>query len=241
MVVKRAVALGLLSLCFCFACSAATHPLDAELEKCKRDGEDTWKTIECVDAVREKWREELGRSCDELMDMLPKDGQLLLRNGQDAWEQWAEAESKLLSAIHMAIYDNLDGGKVWLVHGATARMDLFRERALEIAAYVDERREGEVLADGIAVDEPLDDLLIGKRHEMIGSALGGRYKSDTARNLRLWEKHREEEVAFIAWFRGKTDDDAFVRRTRFEMDAARLKTLESLVKNLQSAFLLTRT
>lgn len=33
----------------------------------------------------------------------------LLRNAQDAWEQWAETESKLLFAILMAIYDNLDG------------------------------------------------------------------------------------------------------------------------------------
>lgn len=236
MVMKRAAIFGLLGICFCCACCAAAHPLDAELEKCKRDGRDIWKTIECVDAVGEKWKEQFQQSYDELMDMLPKDGQLLLRNAQDAWERWVETESKLLSAIHMAIYDNLDGGKVWLVRGAAARMDVVRERALEMAACVDERRGGVALPGGTTVDEPFDDSLLGKRHEMIDKALGAKDRGLSSRDLRLWQKFREGEVAFLAWFRGKTGDPEFLRNARSVKDASRLDVLDGLVKDLQGAF-----
>lgn len=238
---KRAVILSLLSICFCCARCTMAHPVDTELERCERDGGDIWEIVECVDSVREKWKERLQQSYDELMDMLPKDGQLLLRNALDAWEEWTEAESKLLSAIHMAIYDNLDGGKVWLVRGAAARMNVVRERALEMAAYVDERRGGEALACGTAVAEPFDESLIGKRHDMISSALGAKDRGLSSRDLHLWQKYREEEVAFLAWFRGKTGDPEFFLNARSVKDAARLDALDGLVKDLQGAFLLPGT
>ncbi|MDI9388474.1 MAG: hypothetical protein QM441_04495 [Synergistota bacterium] len=83
MVMKRAVILSLLSICFCCARCTMAHPVDTELERCERDGGDIWEIVECVDSVREKWNEQVQQSYDELRDMLPKDGQLPLRNARD--------------------------------------------------------------------------------------------------------------------------------------------------------------
>ena len=140
---KTAALCVLLALCFCGAAWGAAHPLDGEIEKCMNDDPSTQGTIQCANLGKKKWDGELNRAYNELMKLLPKEGQPLLRTAQRAWIPWRESEFKLLGGVYLTIYNNLDGGTMWLVANAIAEMDVVRERALELLAYTDELRGGE--------------------------------------------------------------------------------------------------
>ncbi|MBP6333559.1 MAG: DUF1311 domain-containing protein [Aminivibrio sp.] len=100
---RLTAAVVLLLLCIGGAAWGAAHPLDGEIEKCMNDDPSTQGTIQCANMGKKKWDGELNRAYNELMKLLPKEGQSLLRTAQRAWIPWRESEYKLLGGVYLTI------------------------------------------------------------------------------------------------------------------------------------------
>jgi uncharacterized protein YecT (DUF1311 family) len=236
---KTAALCVLLALCFCGAASGAPHPLDGEIEKCMNDDPSTQGTIQCANMGKKKWDGELNRAYNELMKLLPKEGQALLRTAQRAWIPWRESEYKLLGGVYLTIYNNLDGGTMWLVANAIAEMDVVRERTLELIAYTEELKAGKPTFPGSYPKGQIEEQLaaamkVKNDHSRLGRAFGSNGEVIAAEALQSWEDFRNKEAAFMAWFYGKTGDKAFPLHARMLKNTARIKKLEGLYDDLKA-------
>ena len=236
---RLTAAVVLLLLCFGGAAWGAAHPLDGEIEKCMNDDPSTQGTIQCANMGKKKWDGELNRAYNELMKLLPKEGQALLRTAQRAWIPWRDSEYKLLGGVYLTIYNNLDGGTMWLVANAIAEMDVVRERALELITYTEEFRAGKPSFPGSYPKGQTEEQLaaaikVKNDHKKLGQAFGSNGEVIAAEALQSWEDFRNKEVALMAWFYGKTGDKAFPLHARMLKNTARLKKLEGLYDDLKT-------
>ena len=236
---RLTAAVVLLLLCIGGAAWGAAHPLDGEIEKCMNDDPSTQGTIQCANMGKKKWDGELNRAYNELMKLLPKEGQSLLRTAQRAWIPWRESEYKLLGGVYLTIYNNLDGGTMWLVANAIAEMDVVRERALELIAYTEDLKAGKRSFAGSYPKGQTEEQLaaamkVKNDHKKLGRAFGSNGEVIAAEALQSWEDFRNKEAAFMTWFYGKTGDTAFPLHARMLKNTARLKKLEGLYDDLET-------
>lgn len=218
----------------------APHPLEVAMDKCMEEDPSTHGVSNCASEFKEKWDAELNRAYKEVMGMLPKQGQELLRNAQRAWIPWRDAEFKLLSAVYNAVYEK-GGGSMFVTFHAVANMAVVKNRALELLAYVEEFKAGKPSFNETYPPADADTQLstamnVKNGHKKIGKLLEGDGVKIAESTLKTWEDFRNKETAFMAWFYGKTGDKAFPLHARMEKNLDRNKILEGLYKDLAGDF-----
>jgi uncharacterized protein YecT (DUF1311 family) len=221
------------------AWGAAGHPLDAEIEKCMSDDPSTHGTIKCAREGAKKWDAELNRAYRELMGMLPKEGQEALRTAQRAWIPWRDTEFSLLGEVYSTIYNNLDGGTMWLVANAIAEMEVVRTRTIELLRWADTLKTGKPSFPagypGKQTDEQLAAAMKVKNETArLGKHIGENGEKIASANLAAWEDFRNKNVLFLAWFYGKKGDRGFPLHGRMLMNTERIKKLEGLYEDLKA-------
>lgn len=214
----------------------APHPLEVAMDKCMEKDPSTAGVSNCAAEYKEKWDAELNRAYKELMGKLPKDGQALLRDAQRAWIPWRDAEFGLLSAVYSTIY-NKGGGTMFVTFHAIADMEVVKDRALELLAFGEELKAGKpAFRETHPAADPDAQLAAAMKvktdHKKLGKLLEGEGGSVAEKTLKTWEDFRNKEVAFMAWFYGRTGEKAFPLHARMEKNLDRSKRLESLYKDL---------
>ncbi len=235
------ILLSVLALFFCAAAWGAAHPLDGEMEKCMEKDPSTAGVSNCAVAFKEKWDGELNRAYKELMGMMPKEGQNLLRDAQRAWIPWRDNEFKLLKEVYGTIIEN-GGGTMFVTFWAIEDMNVVKDRTLELLAYVGEMKAGKPAfkekypaADS---DVQLTEAMKVKNgHKSLGKQLpaGGPEIAEAA--LKTWEDFRNKEAAFMTWFYGKGGDRAFPLHARMEKNLARNEKVAEMYKSLTEDYL----
>ena len=235
---KFTVASTLLLFLLCGVAQGAEHPLDAEIAQCMNEDPSTHGTMQCAREGAGKWDTELNRVYGDLMGLLSKEGQSALRTAQRAWIPWRDKEFSLMGAIYMTIYNNLDGGTMWLVADSIAEMEVVRERALELLHWVDELKAGKPSFPGKYPNKQPDDQLaaamkVKNETARLGKHLGENKEKVAAENLAAWEDFRNKNVLFMASLYRKKGDKDFPLHGRMLMNIERAKRLEGLYEDLR--------
>ncbi|MFA5473443.1 MAG: lysozyme inhibitor LprI family protein [Aminobacteriaceae bacterium] len=236
---RLAAAVALILLLLCGTAWCEVHPIDAEIEECMNKDPSTQGTIQCANMGKKKWDGELNRVYNELMKLLPKEGQGGLRTAQRAWIPWRESEFKLLGAVYLTIYNNLDGGTMWLVANAIAEMEVVRGRTLELLGYISELKKGKPSFNGTypaaQTKEQLDAALkVKSENTRLGKAFGANGEVIAKEALDSWEDFRNREAAFQTVFYGKKGDRGFPLHSRMLMNVERVKKLQGLYEDLRT-------
>lgn len=233
--------ISILMLFLCAAAWGAPHPLEVAMDKCMEEDPSTRGVSNCAADFKEKWDDELNRAYKELMGMMPKEGQDLLRNAQRAWIPWRDNEFKLLKGVYDTIIEN-SGGSMFVTVWAIADMEVVKKRTLELLAYTGEMKEGK---PAFKERQPATDsdtqlteaMKVKNNHKRVGKELSGDGAEIAEATLKTWEDFRNKEVAFMAWFYSKGSDRAFPLHGRMEKNMDRNKALDLLYADLTADYL----
>jgi uncharacterized protein YecT (DUF1311 family) len=111
------------------------HPIDIETDACMEKDPSTMGMIECSRLAQEKWDAEMNKYYDMLMDKLDESAKASLRDSQRRWLEFRDAEFKAIDDYYSYIYEQAGGGTMYSMMQAGARMQVVRDRALEIISY----------------------------------------------------------------------------------------------------------
>ncbi len=109
------------------------HPIDAELDKCTEENFSTFGTVECITKATESWDKELNKNYKQLQKLLPAAQQESLKTAQIQWIKYRDSEIQLLYKV----YSNLEGS-MWQPIVASRKLDITKQRALELKSYIDD-------------------------------------------------------------------------------------------------------
>ncbi|MDX1440369.1 MAG: lysozyme inhibitor LprI family protein [Rubricoccaceae bacterium] len=132
----RSIASALLLLILPSVVSAqqdSEHPIDLRLDECIEEDPSTHGTVACMRTAYDEWDAELNRVYQQLLTELSHDDDATasLRSAQRAWIGFRDAE--LAFSAHL--YGTRDG-TMWQVVAAGARVDIVRQRALDLSDYL---------------------------------------------------------------------------------------------------------
>jgi uncharacterized protein YecT (DUF1311 family) len=108
------------------------HPLNIKLKTCL-DSEENYTTsgmIGCLSDALEMWESELNIQYNSLLELLSEKQIEMLRTSQKTWIEYRDREIDLINLF----YGDLDGS-MWTIAIAFAKLDLVRQRALELTNY----------------------------------------------------------------------------------------------------------
>ncbi len=126
-------------------CTAAAHgqsdtlTIDRRLQDCL-DSSANHTTIgmsECIQKATVLWDAELNRHYQELLQVLSGDQKKQLRAAQRQWIRYRDQELEFSNNLY---YDM--GGSMWIPVAAERRLQLTKQRALELAGYLENLRMG---------------------------------------------------------------------------------------------------
>jgi uncharacterized protein YecT (DUF1311 family) len=115
------------------------HPIDKALEACIDKNGSTAGMVECTDKAYAAWDQELNKSYGKLMRALKPSQKEALRLAQLEWIKYRDLNFKLIDSI----YDTMQG-TMYIPMRIDARMEIVKQRALELKGYLDLIQEGEV-------------------------------------------------------------------------------------------------
>ena len=110
------------------------HPIDLQWEACHTDTahQTTYGMIECENRALEAWKAEMERAYHGLMDSLDAEQKELLRQSQQAWEEFFRAETEFSTQFYLD-----KDGTMWQIYIVSRQRELFRERALALKEFAD--------------------------------------------------------------------------------------------------------
>jgi len=114
------------------------HPIDKALEACIDKNGSTAGMVECTDKAYAAWDKELNKNYGELMRTLKPSQKETLRLAQLEWVKFRDLDFKLIDSV----YDTMQG-TMYIPMRVDARMEVVKERALELKGYLDLVTEGE--------------------------------------------------------------------------------------------------
>jgi uncharacterized protein YecT (DUF1311 family) len=88
--------------------------------------------VRCIDIAYGAWDRELNKNYTALMGKLRVEGKQSLKAAQVQWIKYRDAEFKLIDDI----YSTLEG-TMYIPMRVSRRMDVIKQRALELAAYAE--------------------------------------------------------------------------------------------------------
>ena len=112
------------------------HPIDKALGDCIDKDGSTAGMVQCISNAEEKWDKELNRAYGELMKRLTPQGKSALKEAQLQWIKFRDSEFKLQDSI----YSKLEG-TMYIPMSADSRMQVVKNRALELRSYLDLLKE----------------------------------------------------------------------------------------------------
>ncbi len=216
--------------------AGAVHPLDEEINAAMDADPTTRGMIEAAGKGTALWRQELDRQYENLVSLLPEEGVGLLEEAQECWTIWVERELALQSLVYHHIYDSLDGGTMWLLIGAVADMEVYRNRALQLMAY-DKVLQGEDLFRALYPEGEREDFLLppGETVEntylRLGELLGEEGEDKARRSYQSWLAFRELEIAFRGGLSNDESRESLLRQGLF-LDGERYGRLTTLLEDL---------
>lgn len=113
-------------------------PIDQQLEACLnlKQNQTTAGMIECTNRAQEQWDKELNKNYSLLIGKLSADEKEKLKVAQRNWIAYRDKEIEFARAMYMNMQ-----GTMWRVVLADRQMELTKQRALELKAYVDNLTE----------------------------------------------------------------------------------------------------
>ena len=114
------------------------HRLDKWLSDCMEKDGSTMGMILCSDTAAVLWDKELNTVYDLLMNNLGENARNALRDSQREWIKFRDKEFEAIDAYYTYIYEIMEGGTMYPMLAAGARMEVIRKRALELTAMYDE-------------------------------------------------------------------------------------------------------
>ena len=121
-----------------YAQETPKHPIDKALDACLEKDSTTAGMANCVGKAYEKWDKELNRLYAELMKKLSADARTKLKEAQLQWLKFRDSEFKLQDGI----YSTLEG-TMYRPMRVDSRMQLIKNRALELKSYLDLLKESQ--------------------------------------------------------------------------------------------------
>lgn len=105
-------------------------PLDVAEQACMDQASTTAAMVQCEVDSYQRWDRELNRVYGELRKSLDKNGQAALKESQQRWLAYRDAELKTIGSIYDAMQ-----GTMYAPMRSGAAADLVKQRALELRAY----------------------------------------------------------------------------------------------------------
>ena len=113
------------------------HPIDKALEACIDKNGSTAGMVQCTDNAYAAWDKELNKNYGDLMRALKPKQKETLRLAQLAWIKYRDLQFNLIDSI----YDTMDG-TMYIPMRVSARMQVVKERALELKDFLNLVTEG---------------------------------------------------------------------------------------------------
>jgi uncharacterized protein YecT (DUF1311 family) len=109
------------------------YPIDIELQNCLDSSENytTKGMTDCVVRATEKWDEELNKSYKELLALLTAEQKEKLKIAQHQWIDYRDKEIEFSNQVHTDMQ-----GTMWIPAAAKKKLELTKQRALEIEGYI---------------------------------------------------------------------------------------------------------
>jgi len=126
------IAVGLLLSVTIYSQQTPQHPIDKALEACLDKDSTTAGMVDCIGKAYDKWDKELNRVYAELMKRLSPDARTKLKEAQVQWLKFRDAEFQMQGGI----YSKLEG-TMYIPMSADSRMQVVKNRALELKSYLD--------------------------------------------------------------------------------------------------------
>ena len=110
------------------------HPIDQMLKDCLADTAhySTKGMIECESKALQAWKMEMEKQYDALMDSISPGQKALLKQAQQAWEQYLRAEAEFSSGFYLE-----QDGTMWHMYIVGRQRESYGQRAREIAGYLE--------------------------------------------------------------------------------------------------------
>ena len=113
------------------------HRIDAAMARAQEADPSTAGQTKAIDAALKEWDKLLNQSYQKILKKLDPAAVRALRESQRVWAAWRDKELKNLESFYSRMQ-----GTMYVPMGAYARMNLTRQRAMQLerqAALVDER------------------------------------------------------------------------------------------------------
>jgi len=105
-------------------------PIDRRFDACVKQDPTTAGMVRCAEEALRAWDEEMNRAYRELQGRLDPGGREALRTAQRAWLAWRDAEFRFIGRLYGS-----RAGTMYLPMEVGRRVDLVRQRTLELRAY----------------------------------------------------------------------------------------------------------
>ena len=103
------------------------HPIDAAMDAASEANPSTGGQTEAIEAALKQWDALLNQSYQKLIAKLDLEAANKLRDSQRAWVAWRDKELESLGSIYSKLR-----GTMYVPLGAYARMNLTRQRAMQL-------------------------------------------------------------------------------------------------------------
>jgi uncharacterized protein YecT (DUF1311 family) len=113
------------------------HPIDKALEACIDTNGSTAGMVQCTNNAYAAWDKELNKNYGDLMRALKPKQKETLRLAQLEWIKYRDLQFNLINSI----YDTMDG-TMYIPMRVSARMQVVKERALELKDFLNLVTEG---------------------------------------------------------------------------------------------------
>ena len=122
----------ILSTSVCYSQDKKLHPIDQWFSSCTSKDNSTAGMRGCLAKAYDLWDKELNKNYGDLMKALPQDGKAILKSAQQQWVRYKDAEFKLIDKT-----EGRKSGTMWLVIADDHRVNIIKQRAIELSGYLD--------------------------------------------------------------------------------------------------------
>jgi len=109
------------------------YPIDIELQKCldSKENSTTQGMTECIIKAADSWDKELNKNYKTLLGLLTEEQKVKLRESQKQWIKYRDTELDFSKSFY-----NQMQGTMWIPVAAQTRLNLTKQRAIELSNYI---------------------------------------------------------------------------------------------------------
>jgi uncharacterized protein YecT (DUF1311 family) len=133
---------------------AEIHPIDERLDACTDKDPSTAGMLKCIGDAYKSWDRELNKNYAALLKGLNAEGKQALKTAQLQWISYRDREFRLIESIYSRLQ-----GTMYLPMHSTRNMEIVKQRALDLAEYVN------LAAEAVARQESAGGLVARGRQD----------------------------------------------------------------------------